>query len=351
MSYNDGMMALKLQMPDRVPRTEYSAERHWGLVKAVTGISVTNENTTNEKMEASNAFKNAWNYDFLWGTDINREQLEAKNTNMGHAEYESGGVDYNNITTNPFDNLEDIYNIDFDETYPRGSKTDFIRLFNNGWNKRQENVDAVATTGTYISLMSGMIEAFGWDNLLLAAGMDQKRFGDVVNRYAKWMILYFEALAESKCPTIMVHDDIVWTSGAFFHPDFYREYIFPNFKKYFAPLIEANKIITYTSDGDYTQFIDDIVECGVNGFVIEPLTDMEYIAEKYGETHHFIGNAETRVLLFGTKEDIENEVKRCMDIGKKCPGFFMAVGNHIPSNTPVDNALWYNECYEKMSKR
>ncbi|MCL2519366.1 MAG: hypothetical protein FWF15_12465 [Oscillospiraceae bacterium] len=40
-----------------------------------------------------------------------------------------------------------------------------------------------------------------------------------------------------------------------------------------------------------------------------------------------------------------------MDIGKKYPGFFMAVGNHIPANTPVDNALWYNECYEKMSRR
>ena len=40
-----------------------------------------------------------------------------------------------------------------------------------------------------------------------------------------------------------------------------------------------------------------------------------------------------------------------MDIGKKCPGFIMAVGNHIPANTPVDNALWYNECFEKMLKR
>ena len=36
---------------------------------------------------------------------------------------------------------------------------------------------------------------------------------------------------------------------------------------------------------------------------------------------------------------------------KKCPGFIMAVGNHIPANTPVDNALWYNECFEKMLKR
>lgn len=40
-----------------------------------------------------------------------------------------------------------------------------------------------------------------------------------------------------------------------------------------------------------------------------------------------------------------------MDIGKSCPGFFMAVGNHIPSNTPVDNALWYSEFYEQMAGR
>ena len=90
---------------------------------------------------------------------------------------------------------------------------------------------------------------------------------------------------------------------------------------------------------------------GVNAFVLEPLTDMAYIAEKYGKTHAFIGNADTRILLSGTKDEIEAEVKRCFDIGKKCPGFIMAVGNHIPSNTPVENALWYNECYEKMKRR
>ena len=107
----------------------------------------------------------------------------------------------------------------------------------------------------------------------------------------------------------------------------------------------------FTSDGNYTEFIDDIAACGFHGFVLEPTTDMAYIAAKYGKTHAFIGNADTRVLLLGDREDIRREVKRCMDIGKNCPGFFLAVGNHIPANTPVDNALWYNEFYEQMSKR
>jgi hypothetical protein len=29
----------------------------------------------------------------------------------------------------------------------------------------------------------------------------------------------------------------------------------------------------------------------------------------------------------------------------------MAVGNHIPPNTPVENAIFYNACYEEMSRR
>ena len=65
----------------------------------------------------------------------------------------------------------------------------------------------------------------------------------------------------------------------------------------------------------------------------------------------FIGNADTRILLSGSREEIYSEVKRCMDIGKACPGFIMAVGNHIPPNTPVENCLYYNEVFEKLRRR
>ena len=37
MSQKDGTAALNLEMPPRVPRTEYSAETHWALLAAVTG--------------------------------------------------------------------------------------------------------------------------------------------------------------------------------------------------------------------------------------------------------------------------------------------------------------------------
>ncbi len=40
-----------------------------------------------------------------------------------------------------------------------------------------------------------------------------------------------------------------------------------------------------------------------------------------------------------------------MNIGKDCRGFFMAVRNHIPPNTPVESCLYYNQVYEELSKR
>ena len=271
---------------------------------------------------------------------------------MGHAVYADAGTDYDDRVTKLFDDPEDVYDFDFYENFGAQDKSNLINRFNDHYDSLvSAHPDTVNMTGIYISCMSGLIDLLGWETLLMAAGIDSKLFGQFTERYVNWIEQYFIALSESKSDIVMIHDDIVWTSGAFIHPNWYRKYIFPSYNRLFAHLHQNNKKILFTSDGNYTEFVDDIASCGVNGFVMEPCTDMAYIAKKYGKTHSFVGNADTRILLNGTKEDIFNEVKRCMDIGKKYPGFFMAVGNHIPANTPVDNALHYNECYEKLSRR
>jgi len=352
MSYADGMAAMNLEFSSRVPRTEFSACHHWELVKTVTGIDVSSKSNEAEREKARIAFMKEWNYDFVWNVLIHNQIYDGKYTKMGHAVYATDGEDYDTELFQYFTEPEDVLKFDFDAELGQRDIKQLTRDFNNNYaDVSKVATDAVNTSGIYVTLMSGLIEMLGWDMLLLTAGIYPEEFGDFTNRYAKWMQQYFEALAETDFPVVKIHDDIVWTAGAFLNPEWYRKYIFPNYKKYFAPLIESGKKIIYTCDGNFSAFIDDIADSGVNGFIMEPLTDMKYIAEKYGKTHVFVGNADTNVLLRGTKEDIYNEVKRCMDIGKSCPGFFMAVGNHIPSNTPIENALYYNECYEKLGRR
>ncbi len=352
MSYHDGMAAINLDMPQRIPRTEYSAQAHWELVSVVTGIEIDAMSPLPIKEKARAAFMKAWNYDLIWRTDITGEIFGDTRTSMGHAVYAAMGVDYDDKIYCPFREPEEVLAFDPWETFGEKDIKALKSFFEGKYKKAMEAYpDAVNMTGIYVTCMSGLIDLFGWEMLLVAAGTDSKRFGQVADLYASWIRQYFTALSEADVPVVMIHDDIVWSEGPFMHPEWYRKYIFPNYKKLFSPLIESGKKILFTSDGNYTVFIDDIAACGVSGFIMEPYTDMEYVASKYGKTHVFIGNADTRILLQGTKEAIYSEVKRCIDIGKNCPGFFMAVGNHIPPNTPVENALYYNEVYEKLSKR
>lgn len=353
MSYNDGWAAINLEMPGRVPRTEYSAESHWDLVKAVTGISISQKESTDlEKREARKAFYKAWNHDLVWGICIGDKEFGDMRTTLGHAEYSSDGSNFKDDRGSFFNTPEDVLDFDPREACGQRGKGSIVDQFNADYKAACELApDAVNMTGIYITCVSGLVQMFGWDLMLLALGTDPDKFNALTDRYAQWMQQYFDALAESDAPVVMVHDDMVWTSGPFTSPDWYRENIFPHYKNYLAPLKEAGKKILYTSDGDYTMFVDDVAETGVHGFVMEPTTDMAYVAEKYGKTHVFVGNADTRILLNGTKAQIRAEVERCMSTGKDCPGFFMAVGNHIPANTPVENALYYNEVYEELSRR
>ena len=349
MSYKHGMAALNLEMTDLVPRTEFSIDGHYDFIKKLTGIDVVNGGNHGEAIKA---LWKEWDYSINWSVMVSGDGFGKYRTSMGHAVYAYNGADWNENIYCPFTSEDEILNFDFFEKLGEIDISDYTRRFNSHYENQQIFYsDTVNMSGIYTTCISGLIAMLGWDYLLLCAGTDSVKFGDLTNRYCEWVTQFFTAMAKSDVPVIMIHDDIVWTEGAFIHPDWYRKYVFPNYKKMFAPLIEKGKKILFTSDGDYTEFIHDIADCGVNCFVLEPLTDMQYVADKYGKTHSFIGNADTRILLDGTKEDIYNEVKRCMDIGKKYPGFIMAVGNHIPANTPVDSCMYYNDFYMQMRRR
>jgi hypothetical protein len=352
MSNDDGWAAMNLEMPSRIPRTEYSAEGHWELVSAVTGKPVTPETAWPEQHAAQKEFMDRWDYDLVWSTLIAGDDLGEWRTRMGHAEYAAGGVDFSAQVTSPFTSVEQVLAFDPLASIGAPDHAATVKRFEDHYRAEVADYpDAVRMTGIYTTCVSGLIDLLGWDWLLLAAGTDPQRFADLTRRYNRWVRHFFEALADTDVPVVMVHDDIVWSSGPFMDPRWYRECVFPAYREHFRLLHESGKKILFTADGNYTMFVDDIAACGVHGFVMEPMTDMAYVAARYGSTHVIVGNADTRILLCGSRDEIRAEVERCMAIGRACPGFFMAVGNHIPANTPVGNAVYYNECYEEMSRR
>jgi uroporphyrinogen-III decarboxylase len=355
MGHDACWQALNLQMPDRVPRTEYSADGHWPLIQAVTGIDT---KVIANRPDGARAFVQAWDYAFMWSINVHRQPLaRGRITDMGHAEYSedmTGKSDLHVETKAPFSDPEEIYNLDMEAEYGVWSEAEIIADYHRHYREMQTQFPGpLHMAGVYITLFSGLIEIMGWDLLLMAIATDPERFGRFVERYARWIEPFFVAFAKSDVPVMMSHDDLTWTSGPVAHPDWYRQYLFPHLERFWTHVKDGGKKLIFTSDGDWTAFQDDIMgfRCPPDMVVMEPCCDMARFAAQYGKRCGFVGNADCRILLSGSKDDIEREVRRCMDIGKPYPGFVMAVGNHLPINTPVENALHYDEVYRRLAKR
>ncbi|MDA0745846.1 MAG: hypothetical protein O2954_04960 [bacterium] len=346
MSYETGIQALNRQTPSRLGHTEYCS--NYALVRAVTGRDPATD------PGAWHAFHNAWDIDLLWTTNDGPVPWEKRGrvTDMGHAEFLEHGADRRDRIFCPFGNVEDVLSCDAVEEYGLPDKKELIAYYEQHYRNSQKNhPELVYPGGYYKTIVSGLIQTFGWD-LLLEAAADRPRFERVLDSFFRLSLHHYEAWAETSFEVFISHDDMVWSAGPFMHPDFYRSAIFPRYQKLWQPLRDAGKIVLYCSDGTWTEFVDDIAAAGAHGFIFEPTTSLDYIVEHYGKTHVIVGSkVDCRTLTFSTPEAIRAEIDATLAIAKKCPGFLFAVGNHIPSNVPVDNALYYFDHLHKHWNR
>lgn len=336
MSYERGMAAIRLECPAEVPHTQYITHEPWlEHLRAKTG-----------RPDAD--FEQLLDFDLAW--NVEGPSLGGRWCDMGHAEYKADGSDKRPAIKSPWQGPEDVLSVD-----PRKEwrMADFasMRERAQAWVVASRERDRVVTNGTYCSLISFAIGAFGWDDMLMAIGTDEDRFGEqVLGGMADVIMSYVEAWAATDLEVYLTHDDFVWTSGGFLRPEFYRKWVFPQYKRYWECLKDAGKKVLFCADGDYSEYVDDIVAAGADGLIFEPMTDLAMICQKYGQSHVIIGNADCREMT-GSADAVRAEVARCMEVGKGCPGYFFAVGNHIPPSVPVANAEVCMDAYFQMRDR
>lgn len=333
MSYQIGIDTIHLRSTPRIAHTEY-AFQHRTLQKHV-------QETTGKPLD------DAWEFDFLWHSNDGPVRWEdhGRTTDMGHAEYDEGGVDRRDAKPCPFSDLEQVYAFDAVREYPMPDLGELAGYYQDAWRANQDlHPNQVVPGGYYRTIVSGAIAVFGWDMLLLAA-TDQDAFEKVLDSFFCRSLHYYKAWAQTGIPAFICHDDMVWSSGPFMDPAFYRRVIFPRYAELWKPLRDAGIPVLYCSDANWNVFLDDLVEAGADGFIFEPMVDLDPIVEKYGQSHVIVGSkVDCRTLTYGTRDQILEEVEATIALARHCPGFMFAVGNHIPSNVPIENALYYHEC-------
>lgn len=338
MSYQLAWDAINLKPGERLPHTEYCSNED--LVAAVTGGH-------------PERFMERWQFDFIWSiNDFFAWNQRGRTTDMGHADFLKDGIDRRQPKPSPFTSAEEVWAFDAVKEYNPPPIEELVKYYTECFNKTQaENPNQVFTGGYYKTIVSGAIEAFGWDMLLLAAA-DQDKFEKVLDSIFRLSLHFYKAQAQGPCKVFICHDDMVWSEGPFIHPDFYRRVIFPRYKQLWSVLKKAGKKVLFCSDGNFEEFFGDIAEAGADGFIFEPMNALEPVVDRFGKTHVIIGSkVDCRTLTFGTKAGIKAEIDATLKLAAQCPGFFFAVGNHIPSNVPVENGLFYFDYLSKHWQR
>jgi hypothetical protein len=335
MSYQIGIDALHLRPTPRLAHTEYCSND--ALKRAVTGLEP-------EDPQYEATFYRLWDYDFIWSTHDGPDPWEERGrvTDMGHSEFLEGGVDWRLARPCPFRDVDDALSFDAVAEYGLTDTDALAAFYQQQYREaRVRFPQQVWTGGYYRTLFSGAIAIFGWDMLLQAAA-DRRRLAKVMDSIFRQSLHHYRAWAATDIEIFMCHDDMVWTQGPFMHPDFYRAEVFPRYSALWRVLHDAGKKVVFCSDGDWSLFIDNIVAAGADALCFEPMMPLEPVVARYGGAHCLIASkVDARTLTFGNPQQIHAEIDATLALACECAGLIFAVGNHIPSNVPVANAVSY----------
>jgi len=319
-------------MGNNIAHAEYSMQYHTDIYEKVTGSKTVQNNLLGKVYDACGL-------DFLWTTDdgLHGEwRNRGRCTDMGHAAYANDGHDQTEIKPCPFKNESEVWAFDPVTEYGLPDFQEQTKAYENLLIRRREMYpNQLSPGGYYKSIISGAIQAFGWDMLLLSA-IDEKKFEKVLDGFFRFTLHHMNAWAATSAEVIIQHDDFVWSNGPFINPEFYRNVIIPRYAELWKVLKKAGKKVLFCSDGKYTLFMDDIVQAGADGLMFEPMNDFEPIVERYGASHCLVGSAVDCVdLTLGKWDKVKSDMLDTFRLAKKCKGLIFTVGNHIPSNVPA----------------
>ncbi len=144
---------------------------------------------------------------------------------------------------------------------------------------------------------------------------------------------------------VMLGDDIAGQNGLMIHPNHFRKFIKPQWKR----LFDFMRTRTYAKMclhccGNITAILDDIVELGIEVInpvqVSNPQMNTKALKQKYGDKLVFWGAIDTQhVMPMGLVKDVRKEVKNRIEDLAPGGGYILAAVHTIQPDVPPENIV------------
>jgi uroporphyrinogen decarboxylase len=119
-------------------------------------------------------------------------------------------------------------------------------------------------------------------------------------------------------------------------PKIFKTFVMPYLKEIIAYFREKKTSVTLHICGFIDPIMKDIASLGAVALSMDQPSSLEKMFEACEGKMVVIGNVSTGVFVYGSPDDMEKEVKRCMDAAKEKPGFILASGCEISPRAEMD---------------
>jgi len=161
----------------------------------------------------------------------------------------------------------------------------------------------------------------------------------LINYYTNIAIEYGKYAIDEGADAIQLCVDYGNQNGPWMSPAMFRRFVKPALERHADAFKKKGAFVVLHSDGYIMPLLKDVVDAGINAYQgIDAIAGMSLkkVKEEFGSKICLVGNVDPRIIEFGTKEEVEKEVDRCLKEGGK-EGYILSASANISVNTNAEN--------------
>lgn len=128
------------------------------------------------------------------------------------------------------------------------------------------------------------------------------------------------------CDIVAIHD----TAATMLQPAYFHRYVLPNIQQALLVIHRAGKTSSFWACGESVRVLREMAGSGVHSIAIDECMALSYVGDVAREYHiGFIGNFHVTAALFEETEEATVDVQRCINEGKRFPGYVFGLGGPL----------------------
>jgi uroporphyrinogen decarboxylase len=124
-------------------------------------------------------------------------------------------------------------------------------------------------------------------------------------------------------------------------PAMFRRFVKPALRREASAFKRKGAFVVLHSDGFIMPLLPDIVDAGIDAYqCVDVMAGMKMreVKGKFGDKICLVGNVDPRIIEYGTKQDVEKEVERCLTEGGR-EGHILSASASVALNSNVENFI------------